>query len=178
MLLAALGAAAVAATAGAVEGWRHSPDFPNGVSGYWGMVATRMPTGSPVYVKPDCSDPHDSDPHKAGGPIPQGFVPVRVIDCRDSADEPGTVTQHETRDPKAVQALLTAYRTTHVREYISSEMFCAAFADSDPAIVFVDVHGVAIAPAAPRDTCDHVVTAVHTAVENGQWTVTSFVTAH
>lgn len=166
MLLAALGAAALAGSGGAVEGWRHSPDFPNGVSGYWGMVATRMPSGSPVYVRPECPLPAGF-----GGPIPKGFAAVRVIQCGMTAGDGA----QEVTNPKAVQALVAAYRTTHTREWISSEMFCAAYADSDPRIAFVDAHGVAIMAAAPRDTCDHVVGAVRDA--RTPWTGTATVPA-
>lgn len=164
---AALGVTVLAGAGGAVGGWRHSPDLPNGVSGYWGMAATRMPSGPPVYVRPECPLPPDR-----GGPIPKGFKAVRVIECGLPGGD-GALT-----DPNAVHALVAAYRTTHTREYISSKTACALFADNDLPIAFVDAHGVAIEPAAPRDICGHVVGAVRDAAGKAQWAGARTAPAH
>ena len=187
--LAALGAVAMVATAGAVEGWRHSPDYPNGVSGYWGMVATRMPTGSPVHVRPECTldrantlkNTDGSAPKQqgdTGGPIPPGFTPVRAVRCGFYGDDQSvTATQAELRDPQALKALVAAYHTTHVRTWVSPQTFCAFDLQLDPPIAFVDAHGVAIAAAAPRDVpCGDIVPAVRFATQKGPWVVTGSVT--
>ena len=172
MVCAAMAAAALAGSAGVVEGWNHSPDWPNGVIGRFGMVATRMPTGSPVYVKPECPFPA-----AAPGSIPDGCTPVRAVECGPAVvGEPGS--QSELRDPKAVKALFAAYRTTHIRDYISSEHFCTLQAENDFPIAFVDAHGTAILTVAPRDRCDHIVAEVKRVATEGLWVDTPLAPTH
>jgi len=190
-VLATVGLAVVAATAGAVEGWRHSPDSPND-TGYWTTVATRMPAGSPVHVMPECtftsfntlkntdgSTPDNLPRDQEAGPIPADFVPVRAVRCAEFWNGGSeTATRAEIREPGALNALLAAYRTTKVREYREPIMDCTDNLDLDPAIALVDAHGTAIWPAPPRDTCGHIVTAVNTFFTNDQWIVTDSVTIH
>ncbi|WP_194893906.1 hypothetical protein [Catenulispora pinisilvae] len=187
MVPVALGAAGVAAVGGMAVGVRYAPDYPGG---HWATVATRMPTGAPVYVKPECTltlgNAFESATGSApvrigrGGPIPAGFTPVRAVRCGvygDSSSE--TATQSEVRDPGALKAMVAAYRTTHVREHVGDQpVFCPAIAELDPIVALVDAHGVAIVPGAPRDACDFIVPAVISATRDAVWTVTKSVTVH
>ena len=186
MVPVALGAAGVAAVGGMAVGVRYAPDYPGG---HWATVATRMPSGSPVYVKPECTltlgNAFESTtgsapvPMGVGGPIPAGFAPVRAVRCGvygDSSSE--TATQSEVRDPGVLKAMVDAYRTTHVREHVSDPQICPAIAELDPIVALVDAHGVAIVPGAPRAVCDFVVPAVISATRDAVWTVTESVTVH
>ncbi len=186
--MAALGTVVLAATGGAVAGWRYAPDS---TSSSLVRVATRMPTGAPVYVTPECTltppvntlkNADGSAPDHIGGrggPIPPGFTPVRAVRCGEFGDGMSTTqTQAEIQDPQALSALTAAYRSTTDLEYRGPVMACAAYADLDPAVALVDAHGTAIWPGPPRDSCDHVVAAVEKIVEKGPWAVTRSVTTH
>jgi hypothetical protein len=170
MLLAALSAVTLAGTAGAVEGWRHSPD---GVGGYWTTTATEMPPGPPVYVRPECPLPAI-----AVGPLPRSFKPVRAIGCGMGPSGPGTGDQTELTDPKALSALVDAYRTAHIRVYITPEMACTLELDNDFPIVFEDAHGTGVLAGSPRDTCYHLLPAVVRAVAEAPWAGASTAPAH
>jgi hypothetical protein len=184
-VLVALGAAAMAATAGAAVGWRYAPDL---TSGHMARVKTTMPTGSPVYVMPECTltssntlkNADGSTPDHIGGPggpVPPGFTPLRAVRCGAYGDDKSmTQTQAEVRDPSALAALVAAYRTESVLEFQGPMWICAAYADLGPAIALVDAHGTAIWPAAPRDSCGHVIVAVKKATGGDKWIVTKSVT--
>lgn len=179
LITAGIGAALTAtAVAGGWYWWQN--DSPGHA-----QVATAMPSGPPVYVRPECTltqvnSFRDGPDGGWGGRIPAGFTPVRAVRCSEYGDgKSETKTQLELRDPAALSSLVAAYHTTAIGGHKDPERICAAYADADPDIALVDAHGTAIWPGAPRDECHHVIAAVKQATaSNDGWIVTGSAVIH
>lgn len=185
-VVAALGAAAIAAVGGAGLGWRLAPgstDIPTR------LVLATVPTGPPVYVLPACAiapqpafrplppTPADSGTPPAqqtAGRVPPGFAPVRAVRCTDSWDTGAfTVTSSQTSTAADLQAVLAALKPPLIPEPAGPVLACPAIGVVPLAIALVDAQGTAVRVDLPRDLCGLYADASLRTLDTAHWTVTA-----
>jgi hypothetical protein len=175
----ALGAAALAATAGAVVGWHYAP---GSTEVRTHLVSAKVPTGPPVYVEPECTvtpqaafQPSAATPpgSESAGRVPSGFIPVRAVRC-ETAFQTGTftVTQSETSTDGDLRAVLAALRPPRIPEPTGPVMVCPAIASVPVTIALVDARGTAVRVDLPRDRCGLYVEPALRTLDTVHWTVT------
>jgi hypothetical protein len=190
-VLAALGAATIAATAGAGLGWRHAPDSSDAASSTRLVLAT-VPTGPPAYVQPQCATtaqpafrPLGATPADSGTPpmqaaesqtagrIPPGFIPVRAVRCDRGYEPDGfIVIQSVTVTEPDVETVLASLRAPRILEPVGPKLMCPAIGVVPLAIALVDAHGSAVRVDLPRDQCGLYVESALRTLNSVQWTVT------
>jgi hypothetical protein len=189
-VLAALGAATIAATAGAGLGWRYAPDSSDAAYATRLVLAT-VPTGPPVYVQPQCAatmqpafrplgptpadsgTPPQSVESQAAGPVPPGFIPVRAVRCdRGYVPDGFTVIQSVTTTAPDVQAVLASLKPPRIEVPVGPKFMCPAMSMVPLAIALVDAHGSAVRVDLPRDQCDFYVQSALQTLKSAHWTVT------
>jgi len=191
-VLAALGAAAVAATAGVAVGQHYAPTSFE-ISNRTHLVLASVPTGPPVYVQPQCAPtfgpsfrplpgtPADSGPApqtQQAGRVPPGFAPVRAVKCdEDFASSTPLVTQSETSTDADLQKVLAALRPPRIEEPVGRDFACPAIGVVPLAIALVDAQGVAVRVDLPRGICGLYVDSATQLLRAAHWTVTQTIQA-
>lgn len=190
-VLTALGAATLAAAAGAGLGWRYAPDSSDTAYSTRLVLAT-VPTGPPVYVQPQCAvtmqpafRPVGATPADSGTPqtqaaesqtagrIPPGFIPVRAVRCdRGYVPDGFTVIQSVTLTAPEVQTVLASLRAPRILEPVGPRLMCPAIGVVPLAIALVDAQGSAVRVDLPRDQCGLYVESAVRTLNSVPWTVT------
>lgn len=190
-VLTALGAATLAAAAGAGLGWRYAPDSSDPASSTRLVLAT-VPTGPPAYVQPQCAvtmqpafRPLGATPADSGTPqtqaaesqtagrIPADFIPVRAVRCdRGYVPDGFTVIQSVTVTEPDLQTVLAALRAPRILEPVGPKLMCPAIGVVPLAIALVDAHGSAVRVDLPRDQCGLYVESALQTLNTVHWTVT------
>lgn len=189
-VLTALGAATLAAVAGAGLGWRYAPDSSD-TAYATRLVPAMVPTGPPVYVQPQCAatmlptfrplgaapDSLAADSQAAesqtAGRIPPGFTPVRAVRCdRGYVPDGFTVIQSVTVTAPDVQTVLASLRAPRIVEPVGPELVCPDIGVVPLAIALVDAQGSAVRVDLPRDQCGLYVESALRTLNSVHWTVT------
>jgi hypothetical protein len=190
-VLAALGAATLAATAGAGLGWRYAPDSSDAAYSTR-LVLARVPTGPPAYVQPQCAatmqpafrplgpTPADSGTpqtqtaeSQTAGRVPPDFIPVRAVRCdRGYVPNGFTVIQSVTLTAPDLQTVLASLRAPRILEPVGPILMCPAIGVVPLAIALVDAQGGAVRVDLPRDQCGLYVESALQTLNSVHWTVT------
>ncbi len=129
-------------------------------------VQSVLPAGTPGETLPSepCSatqpqDPVTLDRHGPRRPLPEGFRPVRAIECRVShrlVDGEGRYVVHQEWHADAdLDAFVTMLRQPD-RPRPTGDYGCTMQLDSDPDLGLVDEAGTVWWPRFPRDACQHL----------------------
>lgn len=185
-VLAALGAATIAAVAGAGLGWRYAPDSSDAAYATHLVLAT-VPTGPPVYVLPQCAiatqpafrsatetqSSTTETQSQTAGRVPSGFIPVRAVRCQqDFAPDGFTVTQSETATAIDLRTLLASLKAPRIEVPVGPMLMCPAIGVVPLAIALVDAQGSAVRVDLPRDQCGLYVESSLATLNTVHWTVT------
>lgn len=189
-VLAALGAATIAASAGAGLGWHYAPDSSDAASSTRLVLAT-VPTGPPVYVQPQCAataqpafrplgptpadsgTPTQSAEGQTAGRVPPGFVPVRAVQCRMGYEPDGfTMTRLQTTTTSDLQTVLAALKPPRIQEPVGPILMCPAIGVVPLAIALVDAGGSAVRVDLPRDQCNLYVESAVQTLNSVHWSPT------
>jgi hypothetical protein len=158
---------------------------PVGLGSRTHVVRAAVPTGPPVYVRPECTTtggaaflplpstpaPSDVQQQQTAGRVPPGFTAVRAVKCASSYEPTPAVIQSETTTPADLQKVLAALRPPLVEEP-DGPIACPAIGQLPVAYALVDAQGTAVRVDFPRGICGLYVDSALQRLSTVHWSTT------